>query len=106
VVVTWLFNRTFVFGRAAAAASEAPGEFARYLAVQGSGAALNFAVFSALVFAFSGLRGILIVPLGIASGVAMLFNFALLSVWVYRPSDSDNARVAAAQRKHSHRGNA
>ncbi len=73
VTVTWYLNRQHTF----------PGqkdkqilrEWTRYLVVNGVGALLNLTIFFWLLFRFEALTTVPLVPLAIASIVAMFFNF-------------------------------
>lgn len=68
---TWLLNRSFTFG----ASPGHPGrEWLRYMAANGAGAALNYAIYSGLLLLFAPLLSPL-VALCIASGLAMLVNY-------------------------------
>ena len=72
VLGTWALNRTFTFGKAA---DPALRSLARYVAVSAAGATINFIVYSALVLASSTLAARPMIPLAIASIVALIFNY-------------------------------
>ena len=73
VLATWALNRTFTFGKADA--GDALPSLVRYFAVSAAGAAVNFFVYTALVLASSTLATYPMIPLAIASIVALLFNY-------------------------------
>lgn len=73
VLATWALNRTFTFGKTAEDA--AWPSLARYAAVSAAGATVNFVVYSALVLASSTLAARPMIPLAIASVVALIFNY-------------------------------
>lgn len=73
VFATWVLNRTFTFGKTA----DDPllPSLVRYAAVSAGGATVNFIVYSALVLASSTLAARPMIPLAIASIVALVFNY-------------------------------
>jgi putative flippase GtrA len=73
VFATWLLNRSFTFGKT----SEDPAlaSLLRYAAVSAGGATINFLVYTALVLASSTLAAWPMIPLAIASIVALVFNY-------------------------------
>ncbi len=73
VLATWLLNRTITFAQAQAGPVLA--SLVRYAAVSAVGASVNFIVYSALVFASQAMAAMPIVPLGIASIVALIVNY-------------------------------
>lgn len=73
VLATWLLNRTITFAQAQAGSVLA--SLVRYAAVSAVGASVNFIVYSALVFASQAMAAMPIVPLGIASIVALIVNY-------------------------------
>lgn len=83
---TWLLNRSFVFARATAPATDKRREYGRYFLVQTGGALLNLGVFSALIACLPALRSAPVVPLAFGSGVAMFFNYAGSRRWVFQAS--------------------
>jgi len=72
VFATWLLNRSFTFGKTADAALPS---LVRYAAVSAGGATINFLVYTALVLASSTLEARPMIPLAIASIVALVFNY-------------------------------
>lgn len=72
VFATWLLNRSFTFGKTADAALPS---LVRYAAVSAGGAIINFLVYTALVLASSTLEAQPMIPLAIASIVALVFNY-------------------------------
>ena len=73
VLATWLLNRSFTFGKTSAAPALA--SLARYVAVSAGGATINFLVYTALVMASAALAATPMIPLAIASVVALVFNY-------------------------------
>ncbi|MBA3774242.1 MAG: GtrA family protein [Ramlibacter sp.] len=73
VLATWLLNRTITFAQAQAGPVLA--SLVRYAAVSAVGASVNFIVYSVLVFASQAMAAMPIVPLGIASIVALVVNY-------------------------------
>jgi putative flippase GtrA len=71
VFATWLLNRTITF------AHDGPAlpSLARYAAVSAAGASVNFAVYTVLVFASQAMAARPILPLAIASIVALVVNY-------------------------------
>ena len=73
VFATWLLNRAITF-------PESHGgpvlrSLMRYAAVSAAGAGINFAVYSVLVIASRSMAAVPLVPLAVASLVAMVFNY-------------------------------
>ena len=73
VFATWLLNRTITFPDSHGGPVLA--SMARYAAVSAVGASVNFIVYSALVFASQAMAALPIVPLAIASIVALIVNY-------------------------------
>lgn len=73
VLATWLLNRHFTFGRADDGA--AGRSLSRYVAVSLAGASVNFMIYTALVLSMAPMAALPIVPLAIASLVALAFNY-------------------------------
>jgi len=73
VTVTWYLNRNYTFPDQRD--EQALHEWTRYAALNGLGALLNLAIFFWLIFEFSALAAVPIVPFAIASLVALAFNF-------------------------------
>jgi putative flippase GtrA len=73
VFATWLLNRNFTFEQANNGA--AGRSFARYVAVSLGGASVNFIIYTALVLSVAPMAALPIVPLAIASVVALAFNY-------------------------------
>jgi putative flippase GtrA len=73
VTVTWLLNRYHTFANRQS--NRATAEWARYALVNGFGALLNLAVFFWLIRRYPGLAGWPVLPLSIAAGIALIFNF-------------------------------
>jgi putative flippase GtrA len=73
VFATWLLNRTITFPESYG--GPAVASLLRYAAVSAVGAAVNFIVYSVLVFASQAMAALPIVPLAIASIVALVVNY-------------------------------
>jgi putative flippase GtrA len=73
VFATWLLNRHFTFDQANNGA--ASRSFARYVAVSLGGASVNFTIYTVLVLSVAPMAALPIVPLAIASIVALAFNY-------------------------------
>lgn len=71
-LVTWWINRSMVF-RPRTSSASLPYEYGRYLAVQSTGIAINFTVFSVAVYLWPTAPSLLALACG--SGVAMVGNF-------------------------------
>lgn len=76
---TWLFNRTFTFGRSAHSLAK---EGVRYATVGVVSTAVNYAVFASLLLAIPDLQPLVALTLGSASGT--LFGFFGYSRFVFR----------------------
>jgi putative flippase GtrA len=81
--VTWLLNRHFVF-RTHAGLHRKRDEYARHLATQSLGIAINFACFYAALRAGLGRHSAQLVPLAIGSLAGMGFNYLGSRGFVYR----------------------
>jgi putative flippase GtrA len=73
VFATWVLNRTITFPESHA--GPALRSLLRYAVVSAAGAAVNFCVYSALVIASQGMAALPIVPLAIASIIALVVNY-------------------------------
>ena len=73
VTVTWYLNRHLTF--ASGGRNEAGREWGRYAVVNGIGALLNMGIFFWLIYVYEWLAAWPIVPLAIAAGLALVFNF-------------------------------
>jgi len=73
VTVTWYLNRNYTFRDQTD--EQALHEWTRYAVLNGLGALLNLAIFFWLIFEFSALTVVPLVPLAIAALVATAFNF-------------------------------
>ncbi len=74
VTVTWLANRNWVFHRDRSLGRSK--EYARYVAVQVTGALINLSVYVLAIESFPLLARVPVIPLAIGAGVALLFNFS------------------------------
>ncbi len=80
-LVTWWINRSMVF-RPRTPVRGLPAEYGRYLAVQSTGIAVNFAVFSAATHLWPAAPSL--VALACGSGAAMVGNFVGARWLVFR----------------------
>jgi putative flippase GtrA/SAM-dependent methyltransferase len=89
---TWYANRRHTFR----ATDNARTEYTRYLAVQVVGAAINLAVYVALIEAIPPLARFPAVPLAIGAGVALMFNFVAAKRLVFAAGGPPSAVPAGA----------
>ncbi|MEA3497578.1 MAG: GtrA family protein [Campylobacterota bacterium] len=82
VFTTWILNRYFTFSKHQKRDTKTK-EYLKYLSIQTFGAGVNFLVFFGLIYLFESLKDILIIPLAIASIVAMFFNFFFIKNKIY-----------------------
>ena len=82
VLATWLLNRNITFR----AAIDVPAHrsLARYVTVSLAGASMNFIVYTSLVFASSVMAAHPVVPLAIASGIALIVNYLGSKFFAFR----------------------
>ena len=73
VCATWLLNRNITFR--ASRDRSVYRSLARYVGVSLAGASVNFIVYTSLVFASNAMAASPIMPLAIASIVALIFNY-------------------------------
>ena len=85
---TWFTNRYWTF--AAKKSDKKVTEFARYTAVQLTGASVNFGVYSILLLTFDVLRDFLIVPLVAGSIAGMFITYFGSALFVFRGTDTEN----------------
>ena len=86
VTVTWWLNRQHTFADSKDA--RVVNEWARYVVVNSIGALLNLGIFLGLVYRFSALAGWPILPLAIASSIALFFNFVASRNIAFRQGQS------------------
>lgn len=80
---TWQLNRNWTFP--SAKKQKRVTQYSRYAAVQITGALLNLAIYAlAIIFGPEWFGLIVVVPLAIASGVAMVFNYLGARYWAFR----------------------
>ena len=82
VFATWILNRYFTFSNKIKKSSKSK-EYIKYLSVQTAGAGVNLLIFFSLIYIFEPLKNILIIPLAIASIVAMFFNYFMIKNRIY-----------------------
>ena len=78
----WALNRRLTF--AAGPRSGRLREWSRYLAVNLGGAAVNYAVYAALVMTVGYLARWPFIAVAVGSLAGMLVNFSLIGRWVFR----------------------
>lgn len=81
VTVTWLANRYWTFRHTRRPKRGA--EYARYVATQSVGAAINFGVYALVLAAWPALQTLPVIPLAIGSAIALIFNFLCASWLVF-----------------------
>ena len=91
---TWILNRIWTFRHQASANRTI--EYSLYAVIQTTGALLNFAIYSRLIYVSDFAKQYPIIPLAIASLCAMLFNFFAARRFAFtgstpatNPSESD-----------------
>jgi putative flippase GtrA len=90
VTATWALNRIWTFSRNRRA--QKGHEYLAYVITQVIGAALNLAVFFAILDTYPALRDYPLVPLAAGAIVGLVFNFTVAKMWVYRRGDRPAAR--------------
>lgn len=80
VFVTWILNRTYTFTKSKYSKKK---EYFYYLSVKSFGSLLNYTIFIILVKNYELFEKYLILPLAIASLLAMFFNFYVLRKKVF-----------------------
>ena len=73
VTVTWLMNRQLTFAHRQS--KRAAPEWARYALVNGFGAFINLSIFFWIIHLYPALAAWPVIPLAIAAGIALVFNF-------------------------------
>ena len=87
VTATWYLNRRWVFGHADVPMTRR--EYMSYVVVQVIGAAINLLVFVVAIEWFDELRAVPVIPLAMGAALALVFNFAASSRFVFaRPGES------------------
>ncbi len=79
VSVTWYGNRHWVFARTKNAAFE----YGAYFGVQFVGAVINLGTYALVIAVFPSLARLPVIPLSVGAAVALLFNYAGASRWVF-----------------------
>ena len=88
VTVTWYLNRRFVFS--AGQTTNRKQEYTRYLAVQGTGMAINFLVYSVCIATNELMDTWPVLALAVGSAVALIFNYAGARIFVFIGSSGDS----------------
>lgn len=81
VWVTWFLNRHWTFR--ARSASGPHARYTKYFTIQAIGALINYGIFAACIYTNQILASYPIIPLGIGSAVAMIFNFGMARMLVF-----------------------
>lgn len=82
VFVTWILNRNFTFSKQEELKKKK--EYTLYLIIQIIGALINYSIFITLINMEQFFKEYLIIPLAIASIVAMFFNFFISKKFIYK----------------------
>jgi putative flippase GtrA len=94
VTVTWYLNRQHTF--ADRKDIRAVHEWGRYVAVNSIGALLNFGIFLLLAYRFTLFASWPIIPLAIASAIALFFNFFASRQLAFRAGQASGKSSRAA----------
>ena len=94
VTVTWYLNRQHTF--ADRKDIRAVHEWGRYVAVNSIGALLNFGIFLLLAYRFTLFASWPIIPLAIASVIALFFNFFASRQLAFRAGQASGKSSRAA----------
>lgn len=81
VTVTWYLNRRYAFS--ASQTEDRKKEYTRYLAVQGTGMAINFLVYSLCIETSELMDTWPVIALAVGSAVALVFNYAGSRLFVF-----------------------
>ena len=87
VTATWYLNRRYAFS--ARKTLDRRSEYSRYLAVQLTGMAINFLVYSLCIATVETMDQWPVLALAVGSAVALFFNFMGARLFVFR-GDSDH----------------
>lgn len=82
VTTTWLLHLAWTFGKNVL--SKPIRKYSTYLAIQISGATLNICIFSFLILLFPFLGEAPLIPLALASLVALIFNYSATSYYLFK----------------------
>ena len=72
--------------------SNAAFEYGAYFGVQAVGAIINLGTYALVIAIFPSLRAIPVIPLSVGAAVALLFNYAGASRWVFAAARPENRR--------------
>jgi len=92
VTVTWLLNRSFTF--ADGRTSKRRSEYSRYIAVQGTGAAINFLTYALCINVSEFMDKWPVTAAAVGSCVALSFNFLGARVFVFTGKKSEGSQHA------------
>jgi putative flippase GtrA len=82
VLATWLLNRNFTFRTSPQ--RTLGRSLGRYVAVSLAGASVNFLIYTLLVLGSAAMAAHPVVPLAVASGVALIFNYLGSKFFAFR----------------------
>ena len=86
VTVTWLLNRHYTFSQRCKKHANLLKEWVSYLLVNSFGFGINLSLFMLIIFVVNDAKLYPIVTLGIASLIAMFFNYVGSKYWVFSAS--------------------
>ncbi len=92
--MTWLLHRRFTFK--SAARRRPAGQWARFVAVNGFGAAVNYGVYAVLLLASETFLAAPVLAVAVGSFAAWAFNFFASRRYVFRAAYPDPADRSAA----------
>jgi putative flippase GtrA len=85
VTATWSLNRRWVFSRT----SDVTREYGAYFGVQTVGAGINLGTFALVIAVVPSLARYPVVPLAAGAALALVFNYAAASRWVFAATRND-----------------
>jgi len=86
VTVTWWLNTHYTFGHILKRHASRAQQYIKYCVSQILGASINVGLFTVIVSQFQWMHEFSVCALVISSATAMVFNYLLMRLWVYRPS--------------------
>lgn len=86
-IVTWILNRWYTFSSPKTSVLTRKMEYFSYFVVQAVGAGLNLLIFLCLITWIPMLHQMLVIPLAVGALVAMVFNFLLIKIFVFKNTD-------------------
>jgi putative flippase GtrA len=89
VTFTWYGNRQWVFART----NNATFEYGAYFGVQSVGAIINLGTYASLIAVLPAVAQIPVIPLSVGAALALLFNYAGASRWVFAVPRAGNRQA-------------